>query len=84
MFLLKFKLIKFLIFLNSNKKNIENKKYMVREKIILIGKKKWKKVIIKYIKINPNIPISPIVKLSSLFNQNIFLNANPEVNIIKM
>ena len=31
-----------------------------------------KKVIIKYIKINPNIPISPIVKLSSLLNQNIF------------
>ena len=40
MFLLKFELIKLLIFLNSNKKNMENKKYMVIEKIILIGKKK--------------------------------------------
>ena len=37
MFLLKFKLIKLLIFLNSNKKNMENKKYMVIEKIIFIG-----------------------------------------------
>ena len=43
-----------------------------------------KKVIIKYIKINPNIPISPIVKLLLFLNQNIFLKTHPATKTIKI